>query len=128
MARKSPRQSPKLLAAKELFHVKLAEIMAERGLKTVDLTLLIPGLSYQSAYDWVNGNKVPEGPYTAWLIHALGVEPAELFGPPGGYPVAHVGPPPEGTKTQIEVLEERIEVLERLVEEKGEEVANGSSG
>ncbi|KKM88494.1 hypothetical protein LCGC14_1258150 [marine sediment metagenome] len=129
MVKQSPRQNPKLLAAKELFHVKLPKIMDERGLKTVDLTLLIPGLSYQSAYDWVSGNKVPEGPYTAWLIQVLRVEPAELFGPPGGDPNALVAiSTPKGVGTQIKLLEERIKVLERIVEQKGAKVAGGTCG
>ena len=76
---------PKLLQAKELFHVKLAAILKKRGLGAIEVARLIPGLNASSVSRWSNENAgkdhIPAGIYMCWLLMALNVTPEELVGP-----------------------------------------------
>ncbi|KKM26350.1 hypothetical protein LCGC14_1585630 [marine sediment metagenome] len=133
-----------LLRAKALFHVKLAGILETRGLGAADVARLMPEVDPSLVLRWMNADdgkgRIPTGVYMCWLLMALDLRPEELVGPLPGSEHANLQPEsgqnprsafPEGSDAcwLLEALERLVGDFRRhLDEEKGEEVANGSSG
>ncbi len=71
-------KNPKLLKAKELFHVKLGKAMDAKGWKAADLARAMPGVQPALVSRWLNGGRIPTGIYMCWLLMVLGIRPEEL--------------------------------------------------
>jgi transcriptional regulator with XRE-family HTH domain len=88
------KRSSKLLAARELFHVKLEDALAARKVSRPELARLM-GVSDDMVTRWLTAGpkgRIPNGIYLGWLLQLLRLPPEDLVGPAPAGPVHPIAP------------------------------------